>query len=455
MSGHGAVRKVTPATRALQAAALAFVFAVPLAAQRLAPSLDGPIGAAAGCGFLLLAGALLSELLEIIGLPHLSGYLLAGIIGGPHLLHIIDHATVDALQLVNTLALALIALAGGAELEVATLRRVLRSLGYATLVQSVVVLACMAGVFMLLSSRIPFAQGMAPTMLLGVALLWGVMSVSRSPSACLGVLAQTRAKGPLATFSLAFIMTSDVVVVVLLAVVLACVRPLLDPSGEFSLSAFSELGHEVLGSVSLGTTLGLVLAAYLRLVGRQFLLVLLALGFGMTEALRYVRFEPLLCFLSAGFVVRNLSQQGEKLLAAVTDTGTVVFVVFFATAGAHLDLPLLRSMAAIAFALAGARALATALAARIACRLAGDDQVLRTWSWSSLVSQAGLTIGLGVTIGRTFPAFGEAFRSLVVATVAINEMIGPVLFKFALDRTGESGAGGGGDMELELPKPTA
>jgi hypothetical protein len=37
------------------------------------------------------------------------------------------------------------------------------------------------------------------------------------------------------------------------------------------------------------------------------------------------------------------------------------------------------------------------------------------------------------------PSFGPGFRSLVVATVAINKMVGPILFKLALDRTGESG----------------
>jgi hypothetical protein len=41
-------------------------------------------------------------------------------------------------------------------------------------------------------------------------------------------------------------------------------------------------------------------------------------------------------------------------------------------------------------------------------------------------------------IARAFPSFGEGFRSLAIAAVAINEMIGPVLFKFALDRSGET-----------------
>jgi hypothetical protein len=66
---------------------------------------------------------------------------------------------------------------------------------------------------------------------------------------------------------------------------------------------------------------------------------------------------------------------------------------------------------------------------------------VKTWGWSALVSQAGLTIGMSLLVARAFPTFGEGFRSLTIATVAINEVVGPILFKFALDRTGESGKG--------------
>jgi hypothetical protein len=64
--------------------------------------------------------------------------------------------------------------------------------------------------------------------------------------------------------------------------------------------------------------------------------------------------------------------------------------------------------------------------------------VLRQWSWSGLVAQAGLVLGLAAVIAREFPTFGVPFRSLVIATVAINQLVGPILFKIALDRTGET-----------------
>src|SRR6187455_3684165 len=126
MSGHGGPKK-TIATRAIQAASLLVTFGVLYGVTRVTPELETHLGTVTAVGFLLLAGTLLSELLEPIGLPHLSGYLLAGIIGGPHVLHLVDHGTVERLSPVNTISLSLIALAGGAELRTETLRRVAKS----------------------------------------------------------------------------------------------------------------------------------------------------------------------------------------------------------------------------------------------------------------------------------------------------------------------------------------
>jgi len=440
MSGHGSAQKGL-ATRAVQALALAVSFGVMFALTRLTPEVDSRLGTMTAIGFLVLAGTLLSELFEPLGLPHLSGYLLAGIVGGPHLLHLVDHHTVKQLAQVNTLALALIALAGGVELKVSTLRSVAKSLTYASIFQTSIVLVSMAGVFLVLSPFIPFAKNLEWRPLFGVALLWGAFSVTRSPSACMGILSQTRAKGPLATFSLGFIMLSDVVVVVMLAAAIMLARPLITAGTAISIDDFNVLGHEILGSISMGTTLGLALAIYLRLVGGQLLLVLMALGFGVTAALKYVHLDPLLTFMTAGFVVQNLSSQGPKLLHAVEQMGSVVFVLFFATAGAELDVPLLKEAWSIALAMCVLRAVITYLTSRLGSRLAGDPAVVRKWGWAGLVSQAGLALGLGIVIEGAFPGIGTQFRSLVIAAVAINEMIGPVLFKLALDRAGESDKG--------------
>ncbi len=248
-----------------------------------------------------------------------------------------------------------------------------KSLAWATLFQSVPGIVLMAGVFIAARPFVPFLRPLSPAALVGVSLLWGAIAITRSPSATLGILSQTRATGPVTRSTLTFVMTSDVVVVVLVAVAMMIARPLIEPAATFSLHELGTLGHELFGSVAIGTTLGLVLAAYLRLVDRQISLVLVALGFGATEVLRYLRFDALLTFMVAGFVVQNLSRQGEKLTHATGDMGTVVYVVFFATAGAQLDVPLLQKLWPVALVLAAVRGLYTFAAARIGSRVAGDS----------------------------------------------------------------------------------
>jgi Kef-type K+ transport system membrane component KefB len=408
--------------------------------NRTAPFAEPRLWRIASLGFLLIAGTLVGELIGPLGLPHLTGYLIAGLVAGPHALGLFDQETVRGLSPANTLALALIALAGGAELEITAVRKGLRSLSIAICLQTTLVFVVSTAGFLALRPFIPFARALPIAAAVGTALCWGAVAVTRSPSATLGILSQTRAAGALASFTLAFVMLSDIVVVVLIALVLAIARPLIEGSGGFSSERLVALGHDLFGSVAIGTTLGIFIAAYLRFTSKQMLLVLLVLGFGVSSLLDYLRFDSLLAFMVAGFIVRNLSKQGKKFILHIERTATLVYVVFFAIAGADLDVPLLKTLWPVALALATTRVIATWTAGRVSSSLARDPPALVNWAWSGLVSQAGLAIGLALVVAREFPAVGGSFRSLAIATVALNELAGPVLFKSALDRCGETRA---------------
>src|SRR3954470_3972746 len=132
----GAKARKTPLRRVADALSLVFVFGLLFAGVDFAPGVRGEAPLLAAIGFLLLAGTLTGDLVEVIKVPHLTGYLLAGIVAGPHVFGVIDLVTVKRLAPVNTLALALIALAGGAELRLDSLRRGLKSLAVATVLQS-------------------------------------------------------------------------------------------------------------------------------------------------------------------------------------------------------------------------------------------------------------------------------------------------------------------------------
>ena len=285
--------------------------------------------------------------------------------------------------------------------------------------------------------RVSSARELSLPASLGVALLVGIIASARSPAATLGVLSQTHADGPLSQFTLAVVMISDVVVVVLMSLAVTLARPLIDVDATIGVHAFGALGHELLGSVSIGTTLGLALSAYLKLVGRQPVVVLLATGFGGTELLKYLHFDPLLAFLVAGFVVQNLTHQGERFLGAISAMGEIVYVLFFAIAGAALDLGLLRDQWPFACAFVIWRVAVTLGVARVSSRLAKDPPAVVEWGWSGLVAQAGLSIGLAAIMTQELPSLAPV-GNLMLATVAVNQVLGPIVFKIALDRTKES-----------------
>jgi Kef-type K+ transport system membrane component KefB len=427
--------------RTIEIAALAVCLSLSMIVTKVQPYGHVAWNVLLGIGYLLFAGTILGNLVEPLRLPHLTAYIAVGVIGGPYVLHLLDHETVAKLVPVNTLAISLIALAGGLELHANVLWSLAKSLIWSNFFQSFVVFVATSSVFFAFAQFIPFAAALSGLPLLGVSMIWGVLATSRSPSATLAILDQTKAKGPLSRWSLAFVMSSDVVVVTLSALVLVAVRPWLVDEAELNFQHIKALARELVGSISLGICLGLILIAYLRLVNKHLVLILLVLGFVLTDGLKYVHFDPLLAFLVTGFVVRNLSVQGEKLLSAVSRVSGVVFVVFFATAGAHLDLNQLLSLWPFALLFFFVRFIGTVVANSIATKYASDESTIRKFGFAPLLSQAGLTLALAQTVEREFPQLSAGFQSLVIATVAVNEVVGPIVFKYVLERLGEADAG--------------
>jgi Kef-type K+ transport system membrane component KefB len=142
----------------------------------------------------------------------------------------------------------------------------------------------------------------------------------------------------------------------------------------------------------------------------------------------------------AGFVVQKLSTQGDRFLDAIVETGGVVYVVFFAGAGAHLNVPLLKDFWPTALVLTGARAAVTIGVARVSAVIAKDEPAVKKYGWGPLISQAGVALGIASVVANKVPAFGAGFRDVAIACVALNEMVGPILFKMTLDRAKESKA---------------
>jgi Kef-type K+ transport system membrane component KefB len=209
-------------------------------------------------------------------------------------------------------------------------------------------------------------------------------------------------------------------------------------AGDVSLLA--RLSWEIFGSLAFGAILGAGFAIYLRTIGRELTIALLGLCIVLSELGPLLHFEPLLAALAAGLVVENVAPpSGDALKDAVERGALPILIVFFAAAGASLHLDALAVIGLTAAAVSALRLVAIRASVAGATRLSGLPRETTEQVWMGLVSQAGVTLGLTILVASEFPTWGVRLQSLMVALIAMHELIGPVLFRAALARAGEIG----------------
>src|SRR5436853_3365117 len=97
------------------------------AARSFAPAL-GAGGAELAFGYLLLTAYFAGKIFNRLGFPKLTGYLTAGIVTGPHVLGLVTNAMTAQLKIVNGVAVCVIALGAGSQLNLKAVRPIVRTL---------------------------------------------------------------------------------------------------------------------------------------------------------------------------------------------------------------------------------------------------------------------------------------------------------------------------------------
>ena len=398
-------------------------------------------GAALAFGFVLLAALQTGTIVSGIRLPRLTGYLLCGFIAGPSVLNFVTERMVGDLKLVNNVAIGLIALSAGGELNFRRLRprlRAILSIGGVSLVVAILLLS--AAVFAL-STFLPFMADMDASHRAVVALTMAVVLAALSPTVTLALIAETGAEGPISETILGVVVLADLAIVFLFAAVNALANAAFGAVGSQSAGGVAtELSIHIFGSIAVGAVLGIIITLYLKKVNQRVALFIFGICFLSAEAGVRLHLDPLLMCLAAGLFVENLTDiEGSKLIHDIEAASMPIFAVFFAVAGAGLHWDLFRSVAVIAFALAVIRAIALVVGSRVGMALGGVPTEHRGILPFGLLSQSGIAIGLSILVAQHFAGWGKGASACLFGAVMINEMIGPVLFRNALMRSGEAG----------------
>lgn len=411
-----------------------------------------------------LASHFIGRFLNRYKLPLITGFLFVGALAGPYLLGLFSRTDIEHLLFVDEISLAFIALAAGSELRLKQLKGRLRSVGYITLglTVSTFVLGS-TGVF-LLSEYIPFMTDLPTASRVAISLLAGVILVARSPSSAIAIVKELRASGPFTQTVLGVTVAMDVVVIALFSVNSAVADALLHGMG-FGGGTLMLLIGELTAAGLLGIGFGFVVCGIMltRLPDWAKDAVVLGLGYGVYSLSFFVRhytdahlpfevlIEPLLVCMIAGFFVTNFSRYGNEFAALLERAGPLIYVLFFTLAGSSLRLDILQDVWIIAVILSLVRLAGIYIGSLAGGYMAGEPRTHQKVSWMSYVTQAGIGLGLAQEVAVEFPTWGWDFATVMISVIVINQVVGPILLKGAIQFTGEANAPAKDPQKAESP----
>ncbi len=389
-------------------------------------------------GFLLLCALFAGNLFKELHLPRLTGYLALGVLAGPQLMNLVTDPMLDRLRVFNGVATALIALTAGTEMDFKVLRPLFRGIAWITLCAVAGTAVLLTATAYALHGWLPFTSGLSNVQMLAIASVLGVTLSSQSPAVVVALRKELDADGPVSRTVLGVVVVSDLLIIVLFALTSSIARPMLGSAGAEALTG-GKLAWEIFGSGAAGVLIGIVVSAFLRSFEAGGALFVVTVGFLVAEVGQRVDFDPLLVALAAGIFIRNWTRHADRLHADIEAASLPVYMAFFAVAGAtiHLHALAIVGLPAVIFLLMRAAGFLGGTA--LATRIAGSETNVRRYAGFGLLPQAGLALALASLFERSFPHLGAEASALVFGVVGLNEMISPVLYRWALGRSGEVG----------------
>jgi Kef-type K+ transport system membrane component KefB len=340
--------------------------------------------------------------------------------------------------MMKRLAVGLIAVLAGAELRLSDLRQRGKLIVLILVLQTGFVLIAVMAATLLSSRWIPFLDGLSPSPAFFVALLFAVMLTVNSPMVTLALLTETGARGPLARTTLGVVLVADVVVILVFTVTFSLAQASLGGTTAGTLEILQQLLWEVFKAVLAGVAVGGIMSLYLHFVKRELVVFAVVAVFATAGAAEALHFELLLSLVIAGFLVENVAPvRAEPLIHTLHQAAVPVFVVFFAMTGAELRIQEFAGFWPVVLGLVLVRLVAIYGSGRLGGRWGGAEEPVRRYVWTGLVPQAGVALGLAATVADRLPGIGLAMQTLTVGVIALNQALGPVLFRRGLERAGE------------------
>jgi PTS system fructose-specific IIC component len=381
----------------------------------------------------ILVGVGGGALARRVRLPGVTGQILAGVLMGEAGLRLFDPGALAGLTPLTHLALGLIAVTVGAHLNIPRLRNAGRRLSFLLLIDSTLT---------------PLVVYFGLTLFAGapraLALLLAAVSIASAPATIVSVIREAHAKGVFVKTLIAALALNDMACIVLFEVARAVGATSWGSGLASSDGGFDEAVLGLALATGIGTLVAVAMDQFSRVVVRPDRVAtgaVLALVFtsGLASSLDV---SPLLACVVLGAVQTNIAPTRSHVVDSVfANFEPTILAIFFTLAGMHLTTSHLSAAGVVAVAYFCTRAVGKISSASLAMRLAQATERVRRYLGIALLPQAGVAVGLVIVI-QGDPKYADIaglFGAAVLSVVAVNEIVGPVLTRFALSRAGEVG----------------
>ena len=400
----------------------------------------------------LMIGLLMTRVFKLLRLhlPDVTAFLIAGLIIGPHCLGLLgiegvgftSVEEVENLSVITNTALGFIAFSIGNEFLLSQLKTIGKQ-------------ATVVGVFQALTAAL-----LVDLTLLGLHLLMpdklsaeaaivlGAIATATAPAATLMVVRQYKAKGKLTDILLPVVALDDAVGLVVFSISFGIANSLVVGKTDL-MGIIVEPLVEIVASLLLGALMGWVLTMLERAFFSNSNRLSLTIAFVvLTVALSmlsfdigpvHVSFSTLLVCMMLGTVFCNICPLSHDLMERADKWTAPMFALFFVLSGAQLQLDVLKDGAVILIGVIYIlmRSLGKFAGSYASCAATKCDPVVKKYLGITLLPQAGVALGMCVTAAELGSADGILIKNIILFSVLVYELVGPMLTKWALTKSGD------------------
>lgn len=366
----------------------------------------------------LFIGLIAGYAIRFLNLPSVTGYLLAGVIIGPHILGLVTQDSIEIFSLFSTAALGFISFVIGSEFNLKYLKRV-----GATPIVIAFAEAFVAAIFVTVALVLVGVD-------LSMALVMGAIASATAPASIIMVIKQYKARGPVSKMLLSVVAIDDVASLITFGFAISIAKSL-QGADVSALSMIIEPLKEMGLSIVVGVVAGLLLAIIMRnMRGKSNrLIAIVAIILAILGVAEHIEASPLLACMICGAIFTNVGARVRESVDQLEVFAPPFYVMFFVLSGAMLDLGVIPAVGLLTLVYVIARTAGKYAGVYLGSIVMKAENNVKKYLGFALLPKAGVAIGLSLIAQHTLPQYAAQINGIVLASTLIFELSGPVLAK--------------------------